>query len=134
MAFISVTRLRLRAFRFLPQFLWYTLLSARQARRSQGQLDVQTLRDANLTFWTLSAWEDEAAMRAFMMSGAHRRAMPKLLDWCDEASIVHWTQETATLPGWLEAHRRMVAEGRMSKVRHPSPEQQAKRIAPPKSK
>jgi hypothetical protein len=31
-------------------------------------------------------------MRAFMLSGAHQRAMPKLFNWCDEASVVHWNQ------------------------------------------
>jgi hypothetical protein len=71
-------------------------------------------------------------MRDFMTSGAHRRAMPKLLDWCDEASIGHWHQETSDLPDWEEAHRRMVIDGRTSKVRHPSADQQARRIPGPK--
>ena len=47
-------------------------------------------------------------------------ARDQLAEWCDEASVVHWTQETADLPEWHEAHRRMVAEGRASRVRHPS--------------
>jgi len=63
---------------------------------------------------------DEAAMRAFMLADPHREAMVKLLDWCDEAYLVHWAQENAQLPDWHEAHRRLVAEGRRSKVRHPS--------------
>jgi hypothetical protein len=57
--------------------------------------------------------------------------MGKLAEWCDEASVVHWNQETADLPKWHEAHRRMVAEGRPSRVRHPSPAHQALRIPPP---
>jgi hypothetical protein len=78
------------------------------------------------------AWRDEAAMRAFMMAAPHRGAMAKLLDWCDEASVVHWTQESGSLPDWHEAHRRMVAEGRQSKVNHPSPAHEAYQIPPPK--
>jgi hypothetical protein len=132
MAFISVTRLRLRSVRFLPVFILFSLRSARQAKRSAGNRGVALLNDAHFAFWTLTAWEDEAAMRAFMTSGIHRRAMPKLLNWCDEAAVGHWTQETGELPDWAEAHRRMVKDGRPSKVHHPSPDQQARRIREPR--
>jgi hypothetical protein len=57
--------------------------------------------------------------------------MPKLLDWCDAANIVHWQQETPALPGWPEAHRRMTTDGRASKVRHPSPAHLADEIPMP---
>jgi hypothetical protein len=91
------------------------------------------LREANNTYWTLTAWQDEAAMRAFMMATPHRHAMGKLAEWCDEASVVHWNQETADLPNWQEAHRRIAAEGRPSRVRHPSAAHQAFQIPPPKT-
>lgn len=59
-------------------------------------------------------------MRAFMMSGAHGKVMPHLIDWADEACVVHWTQETAEPPSWQEISRRMRTEGRRSRVRYPS--------------
>jgi hypothetical protein len=90
------------------------------------------LREARNTFWTVTAWDDDAAMNAFRTSGAHGQAMPKLLDWCDEASVAHWIQPTTELPTWLAAHRRMVAEGRLSKVNHPSPAHLAKEIPAPR--
>ncbi len=86
MALISVTRLRVRSFRYIPGFIFYT----------------------------------------------HRRAMSKLVYWCNEAAVVHWAQENSGLPDWLEAHRKMVAEGRRSKVKHPSPAHETYEIAPPK--
>jgi hypothetical protein len=132
MAFISVTRLRLRSIRFFPPFLWWGLLSGVQAKRAPGNLKATGLRDLHFTFWTLTAWTDEHAMRAFMLSGAHQRVMPKLFNWCDEASVVHWNQETAELPSWSEAHRRMVEDGRQSRVRYPSDSQRAKRVTPPR--
>ena len=58
--------------------------------------------------------------------------MRKLLNWCSEAALVHWTQPDATLPSWSEAHRRMQAEGRTSKVNHPSPAHASFQIAAPK--
>ncbi|HYR85865.1 MAG TPA: hypothetical protein VE422_17375 [Terriglobia bacterium] len=131
MALISVTRLRVRSFRYLPAFIFFALRSARQARRDPGNLGTGQLRDANMTFWTRTAWRDEAAMRAFMMADPHRRAMAKLLNWCDEASLVHWIQEKPILPDWNEAYRRMITEGRRSKVNHPSPAHQAYNFPPP---
>jgi hypothetical protein len=90
------------------------------------------LNDRNRTFWTATAWRNESDMRAFMMSAPHRKAMPKLIHWCCEASLVHWIQESPALPDWQEAYRRMVAEGRPSKVNHPSPDHMAFRIPPPR--
>lgn len=133
MPFISVTRLRLRSIFYLPQFLWHTLKSQRQVVRARGFLSGRLLRDSGNVYWTVTAWEDEAAMRAYRSTGAHGSAMPKLLDWCDEAAVAHWTQPQAELPDWAEAHRRMMSEGRTSKVRKPSAAQLAKRIAEPKN-
>jgi hypothetical protein len=132
MPLISVTRLRVRSLLYLPGFIFFALRSARQARRASGNLGVQLLNDANFTFWTSTAWTGEAAMRTFMLAGAHRSAMKKLLEWCDEASLVHWAQDTTQLPDWHEAHRRMVADGRRSKVNHPSPAHEAWRIPAPR--
>jgi hypothetical protein len=60
-------------------------------------------------------------MRRFMTSGAHKKAMPRLLVWCDEASVAHWTQSEERLPSWDEADERMRQTGRASKVNNPSP-------------
>ena len=131
MTFISVTRLRVRSLGYLPLFAWRTFQSMRETQRAPGFVGGKVLRDAKNTFWTITAWEDERAMNAFRTSGAHRGAMPKLLDWCDEASVVHWNQETLELPTWPEAHRRMVKEGKLSKVNHPSSAQVANQISVP---
>jgi hypothetical protein len=71
-------------------------------------------------------------MNSYRTQGAHRKAMPRLLDWCSEASIAHWTQENAEVPSWQEAHRRMVEEGRPSKVNHPSAAHLAHNIPAPR--
>jgi heme-degrading monooxygenase HmoA len=120
MPFVSVTRLRVRALRYLPAFSFNALRAARQAKKAPGNLAVSLLADANFAFWTRTLWNDQGAMRAFMLSGPHRRMMPRLLEWCDEASVAHWTQDSLETPPWQEVHHRMRAQGRRSKVNHPS--------------
>ena len=128
---ISLTRLRLRSPRFLPAFAWRAYRSGRQARQAAGYRDGAVLADRRLTFWTLTAWSDEAAMRAYVLAGDHRAAMAKLMHWCDEASVAHW--RAPALPDWHEADRRMRAEGRPSRVRHPSPAHAALAYDPPRT-
>jgi hypothetical protein len=132
MPFISVTRLRIRSFLYLPQFIWHTQKSARQAGRSHGFLGGRVLREVRNTFWTITAWESNAAMDAYRTQGAHRDVMPRLLDWCDEASVAHWMQETRELPSWQEAYKRLIENGRPSKVRHPTAAHLAHNFAPPR--
>jgi hypothetical protein len=132
MPFVSVTRLRVRSLFYLPQFMVWAFKSSRQAQRSEGFLGGRLLREARNAFWTLTVWQDDAAMNAYRTQGAHRTAMPKLLDWCDEAAVAHWTQESPELPGWSEAYDRMAKEGRISKVNHPSPVHLAHQIPPPR--
>lgn len=120
MVFVSITRLRIRSLRFMPKFIVHFMRTGRQTRRASGFLDGSLLADRKRTFWTMTLWRDQSNMRNYMTNGAHLKAMPKLLDWCDEASVVHWTQDVPIGPGWVEADRRMRAEGRPSKVRNPS--------------
>ncbi len=131
MALISVTRLRVRSFIYLPQFFWHAFKSMRQAERSSDFLGGRLLVNAENVFWTMTAWKDQAAMNAYRTGGAHRRAMPKLLNWCNEAAVVHWTQESLEIPSWREAYQRMAEEGKPSKVNHPSPEQLSNHIRAP---
>ncbi len=122
MPFVSITRLRVRSIRFLPFFVRYAYRSVRQVKTSPGFQCGGLLADRSWTFWTMTAWENQESMRRFMTTGSHSAAMPRLLDWCDEASVVHWEQAEAALPTWTEADQRMRASGRVSKVRNPSPQ------------
>jgi hypothetical protein len=109
-----------RSGRYLPAFFFAALRSAFQARRAKDNLAVTILREAHNTYWTRSLWANEAAMTSFMLSGVHRTVMPKLLKWCDEASVARWTQDSPQQPTWDEVHQRMQRDGRTSRVNHPS--------------
>ena len=131
MPLVSLTRLRVRSWAHLPAFVVATVRAALQARRAEGNLAVRLLRDAHNTFWTCTLWSDEAAMKAFMLSGAHRTIMPRLLEWCNEAAVARWTQTSAEVPAWQECHERMQRDGRPSKVNHPSEAHRRFAIAAP---
>lgn len=131
MPVISITRLRVRSWVYLPAFYASAIRTARQARNAPGNLGVRIFADKRSTFWTSTSWESEAAVRAFMLAKPHGPIMRKLLEWCDEAALVRWTQAGPELPSWPEAHRRLIAEGRPSKVNHPSPAHSAHDLPPP---
>ena len=46
-------------------------------------------------------------MQTYMMAGDHREAMTKLVEWADEASTVHWHQDSSELPTWEIAEQWM---------------------------
>ncbi len=131
MPFVSITRLRVRSWIYLPAFLIRSLRIGQQAKRAPGNLAARVLQDRHRTFWTSTSWESESAMRAFMLSPPHGPTMRKLLNWCDEAALVHWSQASAELPAWTEAYERMQRDGRTSKVNHPSDDHRRFVIAPP---
>jgi Domain of unknown function (DUF3291) len=122
MIFVSLTRLRIRSFRFVPPFVLHTLRSLRQAKKAPGFESGAILADRSWAFWTMTAWATQQSMRQFMTTGSHKTAMPHLLHWCDEASVAHWEQPDAALPSWTEADKRMRELGRASKVANPSPQ------------
>jgi hypothetical protein len=107
------------------RILWKTIGAIRQVSEADGFISGALLSDRRLTFWTMTVWCDETDMRAYMTSGFHGKVMPKLFRWCDEASVVHWTQEHDIAPDWLRADARMRADGRPSRVRNPSPNHQS---------
>ena len=71
-------------------------------------------------------------MKSFRGSGAHSRVMPRLAEWCDEASYAHWTPANGAVPTWPEAGEILRREGRLSRVAHPSPDHEARSFAHPR--
>ena len=132
MYFISVTRLKLRSVRFLPSFLLHALRTRNQVSEAPGFQSGSLLADRSWTFWTMTMWDSQESMRRYVTTAPHRLAMPHILDWCDEASVVHWDQPGDALPPWPEADRRMRENGRPSEVLHPSPQHETSSYRPPR--
>jgi hypothetical protein len=118
--FVSVTRLSLRSLRFVRRFQRDNAAIIAQIVGSAGFVGGRLLVETPLTYWTMTGWDDEAAMHAFIRSGAHRSAMPRIQDWSDEATYTHWLQESPILPDWRGAAWRLAAAPQPFRLRLPS--------------
>lgn len=127
---VSITRLRVRSIFLMPLFTLHALRTSSQAQKAEGILGVETRFEKNNVVWTKTMWTEESAMKKYRGSGAHQIAMRILSEMCSEASVTRWQQESTELPTWEEAYRRLLAEGKLSKVKHPSPLQSAGKTAP----
>lgn len=81
----------------------------RQVSRAPGaygaSLKAQPLRR---TFWTLSAWESPAALKAFARSGTHAPTSRGLATEMSDAKFATWTAKSDDLPlDWTEAFRHL---------------------------
>jgi hypothetical protein len=130
MVFISATRLRVKSMVYLIPFFIANERCVKQLKRSAGFLGGQELVDKGLTFWTLTMWSIDTDMKGFRNGTQHRKAMQKLPYWCNEASYVHWEQEDARLPDWQTVYTKMIADGKITKVRQPSANQLNKNYPP----
>lgn len=127
---VSITRLRVRNIFYLPLFMLHAMRTMTQAQKSEGVHGVDTRFEKGNVIWTKTVWNDESTMKKYRNAGAHQVAMRLLSDICNEASVVRWQQEETELPSWEEAHRRILNEGKLSKVKHPSPLQTTGQTAP----
>jgi quinol monooxygenase YgiN len=102
--------LPLKSYWRVPQFLIYTGQVMRQLAAAQGLLGYSVLAHPfSKRFWTLSAWENEAALRAFVQHPPHVRLMAALTPHMGETKFVHWMVNGSQLPlGWDDALRRFV--------------------------
>jgi heme-degrading monooxygenase HmoA len=102
MTLIVATRMKVNRTRDVPAFFRTALAVAHQSQRSPGFRGGAMRVEPGRTFWTLSAWEDAAAMSAFRDTGAHRDAVPALAGWADEAFFVAWSQPDGRIPRWSD--------------------------------
>jgi hypothetical protein len=128
---VSITRLRVRSVLFLPLFGLHALRSATQAMGSEGIVDFSTRVEDPFTHWTKTVWKNEPAMKDFRNSGAHQVAMRLLASICSEASYARWQQDAPDAPTWEEAHKALLEQGKLSKLKNPSTFHSEGRTAPP---
>jgi quinol monooxygenase YgiN len=93
--------------RVLPFFL-YTAQVVKQLASAEGLLGYSVLaRPFSKRFWTLSAWNSEAALRTFVNHPPHVRIMTALTPYMDKTDFVRWMVKGSELPlQWDDALRR----------------------------
>lgn len=121
----AVTRLRLRPDANKSQFIWLSIKCWWQAWRAKGNTASRIRQVGAFEYWTLTVWNDQASLTAFVSSGSHRTAMPRLSHWCDESSSAHWDIEFDTAPSWQNAALALGRYGRVHRVTVPSAAQMA---------
>jgi hypothetical protein len=106
---VVASRLELRRLRDVPSFLIAALRIRRQMLNSPGALGLSLIaRPLLRTFWTLSAWQDQAALSTATGNEPHRQIMKHFRPRITGSSFVTWTAQTAALPiTWEEALRRL---------------------------
>jgi hypothetical protein len=96
---VMASRLELRRLRDVPSFLAAALRIRRQMLGSPGALGVSLIaRPMHRTFWTLSAWQDQAALSAAVGREPHRQIMRRLRPRMAGSSFVTWTARATALP------------------------------------
>lgn len=91
--------LPLKSFLHLPTFLWGTAGVIRQLAAAQGLMAYSLLaRPIRKNFWTLSVWQDEAALKTFIDHPPHVRLMSSLAPHMGETNFVRWKVKGSQLP------------------------------------
>jgi hypothetical protein len=108
MPYVSITGLRLKSIVHAPRFWWHAIRSMGQANAAPGNIKAEA-RTINGVHHTLSVWADEAAMRAYLRSGAHLQAIKTFRAIATGRTFGFVTE---TPPEWHEVHDLWRAQAR----------------------
>jgi quinol monooxygenase YgiN len=93
------SRLELRSFWPIVGFLRAALAVRKQVRASPGALGVSLIAEpTHKTFWTLSAWVDQAALNAFVGKPPHRAVMTHYRPEMASSTFATFTIARGALP------------------------------------
>ncbi len=94
-----LTYLPVKYYRTVPSVAKYSQLVAAQLAEAPGVITYSMAsKPWAKQFWTLSVWEDEAALMAFVFSGAHRDTMPRFHKDMGATKFIRWNVLGADVP------------------------------------
>jgi quinol monooxygenase YgiN len=101
--------LPLKSYWRIPVFFFYTAQVVKQLASAAGVLGYSVLAHSlSKQFWTLSAWRNEGALRAFVQHPPHVHVMTALAPYMDKTKFVRWMIKGSELPPrWDDALSRL---------------------------
>lgn len=109
MVYVSITGLKLKSLFHSPRFWWLAIRSMRQAMQASGNISASA-QTINGIHHTLTVWKDEAAMRTYLVQGAHLQAMKAFRGIATGKTIGFFAE---TPPDWSEVHQIWLERGRI---------------------
>lgn len=106
-AYVSITGLRVKSIFHYPRFYWLAITAMSQAQGSAGLIRAEA-RTINGVHHTLSIWENESSMRAFLLTGAHLQAMRAFKHIATGKTVGYVTTDW---PDWSKVHDIWLREG-----------------------
>ncbi|HTW86526.1 MAG TPA: antibiotic biosynthesis monooxygenase [Candidatus Binataceae bacterium] len=96
----------------LPSFAMQSSRILAQLQHAPGLLGYSLLaRPLRKHFWTLSVWENEAALHAFVGAGAHAVTMRSLAPYMGATRFIRWKiHGTRIPPKWADAMDRWTTQ------------------------
>jgi heme-degrading monooxygenase HmoA len=107
---VMASRLPLRSYARIPSFIRATGRIRRQLATADGLVGYSLdARMAAKTFWTLSAWRDQAALDAFARSEPHHDLVAAIRPHMGPTTFVTWHSSGSEVPVKWERARQEVA-------------------------
>ena len=105
---VLLSYLPLRRLWRIPWFAFQASRIVRQLKHSAGVIGYSlNSRPFRGQFWTLSVWDNEAALQAFVHERPHVDTMRTMIPYMGQTRFVRWTARGADLPvRWDDALRR----------------------------
>ena len=116
MPHLTITRLKLKSAPQIPAFLKANEPTFEQVVRAEGFLAGKALLDFSGAAWTQTLWEKPENMKAFYLSGEHRKLMGSLNEFACEASTRSVELPDSRLPSWWAACKMLQQEARYSAI------------------
>lgn len=91
-----------------PTMIFHTRRVVAQLQQTPGLIGfAMRARPLNAEFWTLSVWDHDMALQAFIETGAHATAMRAMTPWMGETRFIRWKLRGVDVPPrWQDAFDR----------------------------